>query len=141
MDIEGVFRKDVTQPMGLGTACAPTSVWRTLVGEMGMSYKYLGIRMFAHPWDVASASCIDDEAVIALLARCGFVMPSSGSKQSNMNKCKNKKKCNLDMVAPWAQKVGVANALLRRRAERQLHSLVAKRRMELQKRGDLVESV
>lgn len=45
------FRTDVTQPFGLGTACAPTYVTRCLVGDVGTTYKYLGLRMFAHsPW-------------------------------------------------------------------------------------------
>lgn len=40
----GVFRADVTQPFGLGTKCAATYVTRTLVGEPGSTYKYLGLR-------------------------------------------------------------------------------------------------
>eukprot|EP00903_Cladosiphon_okamuranus_P018841 g17329.t1 len=46
----GIFRADVTQPFGLGTKCAVTYVTRTLVGEPGTTYKYLGLRMFSHPW-------------------------------------------------------------------------------------------
>jgi alpha-ketoglutarate-dependent dioxygenase FTO len=45
-----LFRKDVTQPFGLGTKCALTYVTRCLLGEPGTTYKYLGLRMFAHPW-------------------------------------------------------------------------------------------
>eukprot|EP00980_Cylindrotheca_fusiformis_P008195 scaffold1736_cov127-Cylindrotheca_fusiformis.AAC.9 len=44
------FRRDVTQPFGLGTKCAKTYVTRCLMGEPGTTYKYLGLRMFAHPW-------------------------------------------------------------------------------------------
>lgn len=44
------FRTDVTQPFGLGTACAKTYVTRCLVGDPGTTYKYVGLRMFAHPW-------------------------------------------------------------------------------------------
>lgn len=40
----GIFRADVTQPFGLGTKCAVTYVTRTLVGEPGTTYKYLGLR-------------------------------------------------------------------------------------------------
>lgn len=45
------FRRDVTQPFGLGTKCAKTYVTRCVLGERGTTYKYLGLRMFAHPWD------------------------------------------------------------------------------------------
>jgi alpha-ketoglutarate-dependent dioxygenase FTO len=45
------FRTDVTQPFGLGTKCAKTYVTRCLLGEPGTTYKYLGLRMFAHPWE------------------------------------------------------------------------------------------
>ncbi|CAJ1942268.1 unnamed protein product [Cylindrotheca closterium] len=46
-----LFRRDVTQPFGLGTKCAKTYVTRCVLGEQGTTYKYLGLRMFAHPWD------------------------------------------------------------------------------------------
>ena len=46
----GIFRTDVTQPFGLGTKCAKTYVTRCLLGDEGTTYKYLGLRMFAHPW-------------------------------------------------------------------------------------------
>jgi len=45
------FRTDVTQPFGLGTKCATTYVTRCLLGERGTTYKYLGLRLFGHPWD------------------------------------------------------------------------------------------
>lgn len=51
MDSCGLFRTDVTQPFGLGTKCAKTYVTRCLLGDEGTTYKYLGLRMFAHPWD------------------------------------------------------------------------------------------
>jgi len=50
MQTHGFFRTDVTQPFSLGTKCAKTYVTRCLVGDEGTSYKYLGLRMFAHPW-------------------------------------------------------------------------------------------
>jgi len=45
------FQFDFTQPAGLGAKLAKTYVTRCLVGEPGITYKYLGLRMFAHPWD------------------------------------------------------------------------------------------
>ena len=50
MERDHYFRRDVTQPFGLGTKCAKTYVTRCLVGDPGTTYKYLGLRMFAHPW-------------------------------------------------------------------------------------------
>jgi FTO catalytic domain/FTO C-terminal domain len=44
------FGTDVTQPFGLGTPCAKTYVTRCLLGDVGTTYKYLGLRMFAHAW-------------------------------------------------------------------------------------------
>jgi alpha-ketoglutarate-dependent dioxygenase FTO len=52
----GFFRVDVTQPFGLGTKCAKTYVTRCLVGAPGTTYKYLGLRMFAHSWNKTTAS-------------------------------------------------------------------------------------
>ncbi len=50
-EMEPFFLTDVTQPFGLGTACSPTYVTRCLMGDPGTTYKYLGLRMFAHPWN------------------------------------------------------------------------------------------
>lgn len=51
LDRNGVYQFDVTQPAGLGTKTAKTFVTRCLVGEAGITYKYLGLRMFAIPWN------------------------------------------------------------------------------------------
>jgi alpha-ketoglutarate-dependent dioxygenase FTO len=51
LEMYGFFRTDVTQPFGLGTQCAKTYVTRCLLGEKGTTYRYLGLRMFAYPWD------------------------------------------------------------------------------------------
>ena len=56
MKRDGIFRTDITQPFGLGTKCAKTYVTRCLVGNPGTTYKYLGLRMFAHPWTSTSSS-------------------------------------------------------------------------------------
>jgi len=50
LETDQVFLYDVTQPRGLGTPCARTFVKRTLLGIPGITYKYLGLRMFAIPW-------------------------------------------------------------------------------------------
>ena len=51
LDAFGAFQFDITQPAGLGTKLAQTLVTRCLVGEAGVTYKYLGIRMFSIPWN------------------------------------------------------------------------------------------
>ena len=52
LDLENIYQFDITQPAGLGTKTAKTFVTRCLVGDAGMTYKYLGLRMFAIPWDL-----------------------------------------------------------------------------------------
>ena len=44
----GLFLYDVVQPGG--KKLSQTFVTRTLVGEPGTTYKYLGLRLFSHPW-------------------------------------------------------------------------------------------
>lgn len=50
LDKLNFYQFDYTQPAGLGTKVARTFVTRCLVGDPGITYKYLGLRMFAHPW-------------------------------------------------------------------------------------------
>ncbi|CAB9501471.1 ketoglutarate-dependent dioxygenase FTO [Seminavis robusta] len=51
MDDAKLFRTDVTQPAGLGAKLVPSYVTRCLLGDEGTTYRYLGLRMFAHPWN------------------------------------------------------------------------------------------
>lgn len=60
MDSDNLFQYDFTQPAGLNTLVKKTLVTRCLVGDCGITYKYLGIRMFSHPWnDEGSPVCKD----------------------------------------------------------------------------------
>ncbi|CAE8644257.1 unnamed protein product [Polarella glacialis] len=56
---QGIFQYDLIQPVGPGTPVVSTRVTRCLIGEPGITYKYLGLRMFAHPWkgEKTSESC------------------------------------------------------------------------------------
>ena len=65
----------------------PTKVTRTLVGDAGSSYKYLGLRIFSHPWN-ADASLDenfektfgilpDDEKVYSKSVQDGFALVKS----------------------------------------------------------------
>eukprot|EP00937_MAST-01D_sp_MAST-1D-sp2_P006143 g6143.t1 len=53
LDAEGYYQYDIVAPAGRP---ASTYVKRTLVGEPGITYKYLGLRLFAHPWSGEGAS-------------------------------------------------------------------------------------
>lgn len=48
LDDSGLFLYDVVQPGGKKLSL--TFVTRTLVGDPGSTYKYLGLRLFSHPW-------------------------------------------------------------------------------------------
>jgi alpha-ketoglutarate-dependent dioxygenase FTO len=48
MDDAGLYLHDVVRPGG--KRCTRTVVSRTLVGEPGSTYRYLGLRLFSHPW-------------------------------------------------------------------------------------------
>ena len=48
---------DIVQPLGLNTPLAQTMVKRVLVGAEGMTYKYLGIRMFSIPFEKEMERC------------------------------------------------------------------------------------
>jgi hypothetical protein len=50
LDSLSYYQFDYTQPGGLGTKIAKTFVSRCLVGIPGITYKYLGLRMFSYPW-------------------------------------------------------------------------------------------
>lgn len=50
LELQNLYQFDFTQPAGLGTKVVKTFVSRCLVGEPGITYKYLGLRMFSIPW-------------------------------------------------------------------------------------------
>lgn len=75
---EGYYCYDVTQPMGLGTPLARTFVTRTLVGEPGITYKYLGLREFAHPW---SGDALERYPADARAALRGIFLLNEGMKR------------------------------------------------------------
>lgn len=54
LEDNNIFQFDFTQPGGLETPIARTYVSRCLVGDEGITYKYLGLRMFSHPWKSSS---------------------------------------------------------------------------------------
>eukprot|EP01031_Cornospumella_fuschlensis_P032485 gene32485-39275_t len=67
LDRLGYYQFDMTQPGGLNTKVAKTFVSRCLVGDAGMTYKYLGLRMFAFPWTPQSVGTNADLVTIGQL--------------------------------------------------------------------------
>ena len=65
----GLYQYDVTQPSGLGGKLAKTFVTRCLVGQPGITYKYLGLRMFSFPWLEGEVGTNDDFITIGKLNR------------------------------------------------------------------------
>jgi alpha-ketoglutarate-dependent dioxygenase FTO len=55
--LEGLYLYDAVQPGG--QRVSKTFVRRTLIGKPGSTYKYLGLRLFSHPWGGVDE---DDEA-------------------------------------------------------------------------------
>ena len=60
----GLFLHDVVQPGGKRLTL--TSVSRTLIGEPGSTYKYLGLRLFSHPW------CMPRDEGVKLISDVGY---------------------------------------------------------------------
>ena len=67
LDKGGYFQYDITQPAGLGTKLAKTFVTRCLVGEAGITYKYLGLRMFSLPWNLGAVGATAETIEIGKL--------------------------------------------------------------------------
>ena len=68
LEKEGFFQYDITQPTGLNSKVSKTFVTRCVVGDAGITYKYLGLRMFSIPWDDNSDNQVvgyNDSKVVA----------------------------------------------------------------------------
>ena len=67
LDVNGMYQFDLTQPTGLGTKVVKTFVSRCLVGCPGITYKYLGLRMFAFPWTPGEVGATEETVAIGQL--------------------------------------------------------------------------
>ena len=77
LDNNDIFQFDFTQPGGLQTPIARTYVSRCLVGDAGITYKYLGIRMFSYPWNVGVGSSKKEENIpdyITNIKKCNDIL-------------------------------------------------------------------
>ena len=61
------LKYDITQPGGLGTKIARTYVSRCVVGAPGITYKYLGLRIFAYPWTAGEVGATPETIEIGRL--------------------------------------------------------------------------
>ncbi|CAM9518140.1 unnamed protein product, partial [Ectocarpus fasciculatus] len=61
------LKYDITQPGGLGTKIARTYVSRCVVGVPGITYKYLGLRIFAYPWTEGEVGATPETVAIGRL--------------------------------------------------------------------------
>ena len=106
LDDAAMFRHDVTQPLGLETPCALTFVTRCLVGDPGITYKYLGVRMFSYPWrgDGATPGVVS-AGVVAAAAAAAAAAPASGAREAN-SKVAAAKRALLDLgkLNRWLQR-------------------------------------
>jgi hypothetical protein len=68
--IDSLFYPDIVSAGKADSrAWSKTFVSRTLVGDPGTTYKYLGLRIFAHPWSVDDVETVEKEKRLrALLA-------------------------------------------------------------------------
>ncbi len=66
------YQYDIIMPGGKHSS--RTFVRRTLVGEPGMTYKYLGLRLFTHAW--RASSCDDDATTTAISKKVSKTVPS-----------------------------------------------------------------
>ena len=86
----GYYQHDYTQPAGLGTKVAQTMVTRCLVGEPGITYKYLGLRMFGFSWREGDVGAVKELVAIGhcnseLQKRTAELLtPESGSCRYNL---------------------------------------------------------
>ena len=110
MSRDGIFRTDVTQPFGLGTKCAKTYVTRCLVGSPGTTYKYLGLRMFAHPWTTSTTTDEDN------------------NNNSNMKRNDNERRVCNTVVTNDAQTIQELALALTNRTKKHLRDLDESRR-------------
>ena len=100
-----LFQYDVVQAGG--KVLSKTFVRRTLIGVPGITYKYLGLRIFAHPWSSSSSlSPTDDDA--------------GGTKKNKKKRKKEEQQRGQGASMTAAREIGALNEVLVARAEAQL---------------------
>ena len=102
LETQKKYQFDYTQPMGINTKVAKTFVSRCLVGDAGITYKYLGLRMFGYPWEEKEKGCTGAMAEVGrlnkelssrtdhLLAQAGKTHGTGGGSAFNLtliNRC------------------------------------------------------
>ncbi|CAN0280515.1 unnamed protein product, partial [Ectocarpus sp. 13 AM-2016] len=120
----GLFLYDTVQAGG--KRLSRTFVTRTLVGDAGITYKYLGLRLFAHPWGLAEsafrkrpgdglADALNDPCLADLFSKHGA--SSVGRSENNL---RGSSFDDNDRVADTLRKVGDLSEWMRLRASAML---------------------
>ena len=113
MDKGGLFLYDVVQPGK--KRLTRTSVTRCLVGDPGSTYKYLGLRLFSHPWtDVDSnGNSIQHTMTGSSLKKLGYSDKTTSALISmgciNSTLTKRSKAMLQEFVSPHVNPVGSAD--------------------------------
>jgi len=113
MDKGGLFLYDVVQPGK--KRLTRTSVTRCLVGDPGSTYKYLGLRLFSHPWtDVDSNdNSIQHTITGSSLKKLGYSDKTTSALISmgciNSTLTKRSKAMLQEFVSPHVNPVGSAD--------------------------------
>ena len=109
IDNSGLFLYDVVQPGGKKLSL--TFVTRTLVGEPGSTYKYLGLRLFSHPWcDIDKDG--DGKVVVN--------QNSTNKRGTSLTEVGYSKQCARALI-----QIGLINEQLHKRTERLLKTEIA----------------
>ncbi|CAM9326203.1 unnamed protein product, partial [Ectocarpus sp. 4 AP-2014] len=120
----GLFLYDTVQAGG--KRLSRTFVTRTLVGDAGITYKYLGLRLFAHPWGLGEsdfrkgpgdglADALNDPCLADLFSNDGA--SSVGRSEDNL---RGSSVDDNDRVADTLRKVGDLSECMRLRASAML---------------------
>jgi len=72
-NLEELYLYDAVQAGG--KKVTHTFVKRTLIGEPGSTYRYLGLRLFSHPWSATSAAATTIDEQEAELIKYGYSKP------------------------------------------------------------------
>ena len=111
LDDAGLFRTDVTQPAGLGAKLVPSYVTRCLLGEEGTTYRYLGLRMFAHPWNGQSTKH-NTPVKEALQTLQGLNTSLEERTQAHLEALEQKRRQRTNEQAPYLQGQSIFNVTL-----------------------------
>ena len=111
LNASGLFLYDIVQPGG--RRLSQTFVTRTLIGAPGSTYKYLGLRLFSHPW------CEIDSRGDGVVLESSNKKTSSGKLLSLVHDLGYTKQCAKALI-----EIGQINQDLIQRTKKALHNQI-----------------